>query len=279
MGGLVVGAMVGTVPALLTFGTSIPFGAVVGGALGAPAGACVAGVAGGAAGGLAGHGAYVWRAEIKGGVLRIKVATTQKVKQVSLALTTATDSTRAFTVDRATKTRAFASAKALHAQAFTTQKGKQASELALATKRRSYETVTDKRFQVTTASAAGGAVVGGTAGGAVGTVAGAGTGALVGLPAAIFTFGLSIPVCATIGGGIGCVTGATTGGTAGGVAGGATGYHAHKYRKEIAGGAQSAWSKVRNGTNKLKVKAQDSVAQVSAQVKARMVSGTGGTAV
>merc|ERR1712232_1485459 len=106
---------------------------------------------------------------------------------------------------------------------------------------------------------AGGAVVGGTTGGAVGTVAGAGTGALIGLPAALFTFGLSIPVCATIGGGVGCAAGATTGAAAGGVVGGSAGYNGHKYRKEIAGGASKAWGRLQNGTNQLKIKAMDSV--------------------
>lgn len=268
MGGMVVGAMVGTVPALLTFGTSIPVGAVVGGALGTPVGACMAGIAGGVAGGAIGHGGYVWRAEIRDGVLRFKVATTERTSQVKLALTAAKEST----ADRASKARAFAAERAEKARAFTTHKSQQVGALAVSTKKRSYAVVTDKRVQVTAASAAGGAVVVGTAGGAVGTVAGAGTGALVGLPAAIFTFGLSIPICATIGGGMGCIAGASSGGAVGGVAGGAAGYNAHKYQDEIAGGAQSTWRKVRNGTNMLKVKAVDSVAQVRT-----MVSGTGGT--
>merc|ERR1719326_231648 len=169
MGGMVVGGMVGTIPALLTFGTSIPFGAVVGGALGGGGGACIGGAVGAAAGGAAGHGAYVYRAQIRGGVLRIRVATNQKVEQMKLALTAASDSTKSF-----------AKEKVQQAQAFAALKGKQASELALATKTQGYEVVTHKRFQVTTASAAGGAVVGGTTGGAVGTVAGAVVGGTTG---------------------------------------------------------------------------------------------------
>merc|ERR1719375_2584838 len=82
--------------------------------------------------------------------------------------------------------------------------------------------VNNQRVQVTAASAAGGAAVGGVGGGAVG----AGAGALVGLPAALFTFGLSIPVCATMGGVLGVTAGATTGAAAGGAAG----YTGHKYR-------------------------------------------------
>merc|ERR1719152_158302 len=111
---------------------------------------------------------------------------------------------------------------------------------------RTKELANNQRVQVTAASAAGGAAVGGVGGGAVG----AGAGALVGLPAALFTFGLSIPVCATIGGGLGCAAGATTGATAGGVAGGAAGYNTHKYRKEIATGASSAWTRVQTNTTR-----------------------------
>lgn len=153
---------------------------------------------------------------------------------------------------------------------------KRAGELAAATKRKSYEVVTDKRFQVTAASAAAGATTCGTAGGAVGTLAGAGTGAVVGVPAALFTFGLSIPVCATIGAGLGCAAGATTGAAAGGAAGGAAGFHTHKYRKEIADGASSAWGAVQSGTSKLKTQALDSVTHVAAVVSGTQSTPDGG---
>lgn len=119
----------------------------------------------------------------------------------------------------------------------------QVTDIALGTKKRGHEIVTNPRTQVTVASAGAGAVAGGAAGGAVGTVAGAGTGALVGLPAALFTFGLSVPFCAAVGGTVGCAAGATTGGAAGGAVGGAAGYNAHKYRKEIAASSSNTWGK------------------------------------
>jgi hypothetical protein len=263
MGGVMVGGMMGTVPlAFLTFGTSIPFGAMVGGALGSTAGATAGGLTGAAVGGVTGQVAYVYRAQIKDGYLRVKVVTEEKTKKLKLSLKSARDSAQDFALDRTNKVKAFA-----------LERTKKTRALALEAQKKGYAVVCDKRFQVTTAAAAGGAVTCGAAGGAVGTAAGAGTGALVGLPAALFTFGLSIPVCATIGGGLGCAAGATTGATAGGVAGGAAGYNGHKYRKEIAGGASKAWDKVQTSTNKLKIKAMDSVTQVTA-----MVSGTGGTA-
>merc|ERR1711865_1119068 len=145
-------------------------------------------------------------------------------------------------------------------------------KFALETKTKGFEVVSDSRFQATTASALTGAVSGGATGGAVGTVAGAGTGALVGLPAALFTFGLSVPFCAVIGGGMGCAAGTASGAAAGSVVAGAAGYNIHKHRQDISGRASSAWGSVQNGTNQLKIKAMKSVTQVTA-----MVSSTGGT--
>merc|ERR1719152_397583 len=127
------------------------------------------------------------------------------------------------------------------------------------------EIVKNQRVQVTAASAAGGAAVGGVGGGAVG----AGAGALVGLPAALFTFGLSIPVCATVGGAIGATAGAATGAAAGGAAG----YTGHKYKKEISDSARSLFGKARTRTNQITAKAVDSVSHA----KRVLVGGTGGT--
>merc|ERR1711862_8573 len=89
--------------------------------------------------------------------------------------------------------------------------------------------ISDPQFQKTSAAAAGGAVVGGTTGAGTGAVVGGTVGAAVGIPAAIFTFGLSIPVCAVIGGGVGLCTGGTVGTTVGAV-GGAAGYQAYENR-------------------------------------------------
>lgn len=163
--------------------------------------------------------------------------------------------------------------RASKVRSFTLDTGKKAGETALAAKKRGHEVVTSRRFKVTAASATAGAAAGGVAGGTAGTVMGAGAGALIGLPAALFTFGLSVPFCSVVGGGLGCAAGATSGSTAGGVAGGAAGYGAHTYRNEIADGANSAWGKALASTNKVKTHARHGVLQVTS-----LVSGTGGTA-
>mmetsp|Transcript_46437 Transcript_46437/g.83851 ORF Transcript_46437/g.83851 Transcript_46437/m.83851 type:complete len:80 (-) Transcript_46437:28-267(-) len=61
------------------------------------------------------------------------------------------------------------------------------------------------------------------------------TGAAVGIVPAVFTFGLSIPVGAMLGGGAGCVTGAATGAGTGLAAGTAVGYGGYAYRSELKG--------------------------------------------
>merc|ERR1712151_1356783 len=53
-----------------------------------------------------------------------------------------------------------------------------------------------------------------------------------------FTFGLSIPVFAVVGGGAGLCVGTVVGGTTGVVGGGAVGYGAYGKRLEIAEGAR-----------------------------------------
>merc|ERR1712232_1010271 len=77
----------------------------------------------------------------------------------------------------------------------------------------------DQSALVTTASGVSGAVVVGASGGAAGLVTGGALGAACGVPAALFTFGLSIPVCAVIGCCLGFCAGAVTGGTVGLVGG------------------------------------------------------------
>merc|ERR1711920_1121279 len=81
-------------------------------------------------------------------------------------------------------------------------------------------------------SAAAGGIAVGVPCGTIGFVAG---GAIGFLPA-IFTFGLSVPVFAVVGGGAGlCV-----GGTTGALGGGAAGYGAYAKRSEIRQGAPNA---------------------------------------
>lgn len=249
-GGVVVGGAVGTLPALFTFGTSIPIGAVIGGFLGTSAGAVSAGATGACVGGATGHGAYLYRAQIKDGAMKVRMITTDKANKFTVFVTTTTSSTKEHVMQ--------------HASATKTKLTMLANTASIKTK----EIASNQRVQVTAASAAGGAAVGGVGGGAVG----AGAGALVGLPAALFTFGLSIPVCATVGGAVGATAGATTGAAAGGAAG----YTGHKYKKEISDGAKSFFGKAKARTNQITAKAVDSVSHAKGVAK-RLVGGTGGT--
>lgn len=67
-----VGAACGVVPALFTFGLSIPVGAAVGSGAGFCIGVTAGSTAGFAGGGAAGYGAYTWRSEICAGVQKMK---------------------------------------------------------------------------------------------------------------------------------------------------------------------------------------------------------------
>jgi len=246
-GGVVVGGAVGVVPALFTFGTSIPIGAVIGGFLGTSAGVATAGTTGACAGGAAGHGVYLYRANIKDGAMKVRMITTGKANKFTVLVTTTATSTKEQIMEHALTTKA------------------KLSTFATTSSIRTKQIANNPRVQVTAASAAGGAAVGGVGGGAVG----AGAGALVGLPAALFTFGLSIPFCATVGGAVGATAGATTGAAAGGT----VGFTSHKYKKEISDGARSVFGRARARTNQIKAKAVDSVSHA----KRVLVGGTGGT--
>jgi len=157
-----------------------------------------------------------------------------------------------------------------------------AAEVSAATK----QLVSQKSFQATAGSAVGGAVAMGTGGGATGLVAGGAAGAIAGVPLALFTMGLSIPIGAVLGGGTGLVAGAVTGATAGAVGGGAVGYGAYTKKDAIAGAAKLAQSKVSDGANFVRCKASEGASNVkgaasrsveyatklAADTKARVVS-------
>lgn len=85
--------------------------------------------------------------------------------------------------------------------------------------------------RVAALGASGGALVLGTGGGALGLGAGGLLGATVGVVPAIFTFGLSIPICAALGSGLGCAAGSAMGGAAGAMGGGAAGVAYAHYNK------------------------------------------------
>merc|ERR1712241_717530 len=69
--GVVVGSAAGVVPALFTFGLSIPTGAVIGGTGGLALGAAT----GGGFGGISACGAYKYRVEIKNKLVFVKIKT------------------------------------------------------------------------------------------------------------------------------------------------------------------------------------------------------------
>merc|ERR1712046_374223 len=92
----------------------------------------------------------------------------------------------------------------------------------------------------------------GAGGGLMGLTAGAGVGAAVGVVPAIFTFGLSIPVGAFIGGTFGLCAGTVVGGSAGLVGGGAAGYYGYERRDEINGVAECVMKKTSAYANALK---------------------------
>merc|ERR1712232_625664 len=102
---------------------------------------------------------------------------------------------------------------------------------------------------------------GGTAGAATGTAVGGTMGAVVGLPAAIFTFGLSIPVCAVVGAGAGFCTDTAVGSTVGAGCG-AAGYKAYHNRDDIKSSAKSSLSKINNSLTSLSNRAKQEVSKV-----------------
>merc|ERR1712079_320288 len=105
------------------------------------------------------------------------------------------------------------------------------------------ELAKDRRTQVTAASA-------GVGGAAAGLVTGGAVGAAAGIPFALFTFGLSIPIGGMLGGGFGLVTGGAAGTTVGATAAGALGYGGFMKRAEIRAAISAARTQMRQGAKK-----------------------------
>merc|ERR1719188_2260644 len=85
--GIATGTLAGFPPALLTFGMSIPAGAVLGGG----AGSAIGIGAGASVGAAAGYGTYKYRLEIKDGLVYVKAKVTDKAQHGKLlVLDTAT---------------------------------------------------------------------------------------------------------------------------------------------------------------------------------------------
>merc|ERR1719215_1122356 len=143
-----------------------------------------------------------------------------------------------------------------------------------ATRSKISRVVVDKSFQVTAASAVGGATFVGTGGAATGLAAGGALGFVVGVAAAPLTLGLSIPIAAAVGGSCGFVSGAAAGGAAGGVGGAAVGYGAYARRQAIGSAASTTLKKVDSFTKTIK----DGATESALHVRARLIGATGGSA-
>merc|ERR1712151_1291179 len=138
-------------------------------------------------------------------------------------------------------------------------------DLAKSKAYKSYELATTTKVGVTSTAAIAGAMVGGAATGTFGTVAGA----VVGIVPAVFTFGLSIPAGAVVGG---CV-GTAVGGSVGAVSGGAVGYAGFTHRKTIPQG----WSKVSKKVDELRMFAITRASDAKDRVQSVVSGSTGGT--
>jgi len=241
--GVVVGSAAGVVPALFTFGLSIPAGAAIGGI----GGLCGGTLLGGTSGGIAGFTTYKYRIEIKDGFMTIKVKARSTLNSTK---------EKAVMVANTTTVRIGAGV----GEAVQLAKTKSSDALTFAT---------TTRVGVTSSSAVAGAVVGGTSCGAFGTVAGA----AVGIVPAIFTFGLSIPAGAMLG----LCVGTAVGGSAGAVGGGLIGHGGFTHRKTISEGVQSSWSKVGTTVENLKTKTFACAADAKESVKSMVRSSTGGS--
>jgi hypothetical protein len=140
--------------------------------------------------------------------------------------------------------------------------------------------VKDRGVQVTAASAIGGAAAMGASGGAAGLTTGTVIGAACGVVPAFFTFGLSIPIGAALGGATGLCAGSVAGGTAGLVGGGLAGRSVHNNQDEIHQRVKGTLNKANGCKDYMAEKTKgykDFVVGKSADLRTRLVGGTGGT--
>lgn len=257
--GIVVGSAGGIIPALLTFGLSVPVGAICGGGTGLVLGAGT----GALSGSLVGYEIYVYRDQLKDGIFHAKTKAIDTAHVAKVKVCDVAGSTRQQLVDGTT----LAKAKACHALNFTKTK---VGEVASSASTNAIAVGKDPTFQVTSASAVAGGVFGGVVGSTVGTV----TGGAIGLIPAVFTFGLSIPVGAAMG----LCTGALAGSTTGVVGGGAVGYGGFTHRKELNDGAVGVWNKMYTSAASAKTRAVDSASQLKDSMTSLMGGSTGETA-
>lgn len=219
--GLVFGAATGTgcgiVLTPLTFGLSIPIGAVAGGAVGAGIGVVAGGAIGGGAGCTVGNVIYDRHTEV---LDRFEQARLYLRAVAARAGTGALDTVllgkdaAAHAFDRARDSGLSTTAAA---GAVVSKAGTHALDVGC-------KVAADRRVRVAAASAAGGAAACSVSGSAMGLLVGMSSGAAWGTVPALLTFGLSIPVCAMVGGAAGACTGAAVGSGVGLVGGGLAGF-------------------------------------------------------
>jgi hypothetical protein len=160
---------------------------------------------------------------VRNGYVYVTVKTDDKVVLVKTCLSEIYDrvSVKALTISEAPR------AKAAAAVCFTS------SNAAVITSS-AKQVAADERFQATAKSAAGGAFALGATGGGAGLLAGGTVGVAIGILPAIFTFGLSIPICGVVGSGAGLCIGTAAGSTVGFLGGGAAGYGLKSHGVDIA---------------------------------------------
>lgn len=206
------GLVLGVIPAIFTFGLSLPVGAVMGGTCGFCVGSVVGGGAGTTAGAASGITVAYFREGIKYTVLQVAAFVYDAYDLTIVRPVAAVRNTKARVGVSVTKGKDYTKAKACAVGS----------------------TVVQVSANPTVRASALGAGVGaatiGTAGAATGTLVGGATGALVGVVPAIFTFGLSIPIGAMVGGTAGLCTGGAVGSTVGFGAGGVAGCVGYTYR-------------------------------------------------
>merc|ERR1711870_166818 len=126
--------------------------------------------------------------------------------------------------------------------------------------------VNDRGVQATAAGSVSGSAALAASGGATGLATGTMVGAACGLIPAVFTFGLSIPIGAAIGGSTGLVAGSVAGGAVGLVGGGVAGRTAHKHREHIGDGVAAAANKAGDLKAAMQVKSGECLDQISGKV-------------
>jgi len=210
--GAAVGLCVGAVPALFTLGLSLPLGALLGGSGGLLAGAFTGSSAGFVGGATSGTFLAYFRSEIRLAVVFVSakvydvyhvivVRPTNAVKAANRKVRDGVHVSTAYTQEKARATADFVKTAA-----------------------------SNRHVQVSTAGAGFGAAALGTAGAASGACVGGTVGALVGLVPAVFTFGLSIPIGAAVGGSTGLFVGGAAGCSLGFAGGGSVAFLAYSQR-------------------------------------------------